>query len=105
MSNCPFCPLEHKTDWYFSHSFENEPAIVVCLDLKPGRYKYRILAVASNFHISANKFPKDLKKKMLSTAIAVANAHIENGMAKRVADVDMKHMKYPKHFHLQLGML
>ena len=100
MNNCPFCNLEHKTDWYIT----SRGGITVCRDLNNKEYKYRLLVVcsgSSEYHKSI--YSDALQKLMIRKGKEVANAHIKNGMADKIAKIDFQ-MSIPNHWHCQICM-
>ena len=106
-NNCPFCPLEHKTDWYFidrwydSYGAHN---IVVCRDLDNKKFRYRLLVVDSGVHRDVQWYNKHRMSMVWLAGLgtSIANAHIANGWAKEIAHIDTEHMKYPDHYHIQI---
>lgn len=104
---CPFCPIEKKTEWFG----ESPDGIVVCEDLDPKQYKYRILVVGSGkyWHRDYEHFKQNEKRRFTRMGERVARRHIREGRAFRVADVDMgiekDKMKHPEHWHCQFCMM
>ncbi len=101
MSDCPFCPLEHKTDWYY---YYHGSQLIVCRDLDDKDYKYRLLVVLSGKEYHKARW-ENIKEKLIGVGVGVANAHIANGWATKIAKIDTEHMKYPEHYHIQVCML
>jgi len=100
MSDCPFCNLEHKTDWYMT----SKGGITVCRDLRNKGYKYRLLVVCSGSSQWHEEVYSDaLQEWMVKKGKEVANAHIRNGWAEKIAKVDFQ-MSIPGHWHCQICM-
>lgn len=102
---CPFCPLEKLAGcpWYL----ETDDGIVVCKDLHNRGFKYRLLVVGRGkyWHRSRQRYSTEEIKWMVGLGISVANEHIKEGRARKIACIDMEHLSYPDHFHLQVGLL
>jgi len=100
--NCPFCPLKKKTEWFY----QSEDGIVVCRDLNPKGYKYRILVVGSGekWHRPlANYSPVEIDR-LVNLGRDIANQHIKEGKAKEIAEIDTVKHSYPDHWHCQICM-
>lgn len=97
--NCPFCELEHKTDWYSV----SEEDIVVCKDCDNKGYLYRLLVVGKGKKWHKATFSSDVRMEFIDRGMDIANAHIANGWAKKIVKVDYK-MKFPGHWHIQICM-
>lgn len=102
MADCPFCPIKKKTEWYVT----TDDGIVVCRDLDKKSYKYRILVVGSgvSFHRPIVEYSKAEIERFLCLGREVAREHILAGLASLIDSEDLKHFKFPKHAHIQLGM-
>jgi len=100
---CPFCPLEKKTKWYL----ETEDGIVVCRDLHNRGFKYRLLVVGSGkyWHRPRQRYSTKEIKWMVELGIGVANEHIKEGRVRKIASIDIEHLSYPDHWHLQVNLL
>lgn len=102
MTECPFCPLEEKTPWYLWA----KDGMVVCRDLHNRGYKYRLLVVGpgKKWHRPIEQYSSKERARFLDLGRRVAKDHIKQGKASQIADIDMKHWKYPQHFHIQFCM-
>jgi len=101
---CDFCPLKHKTDWYYySENFLRQTNIIACRDLNDRHYKYRILIVPV-IHRSASEMGEIFTNALVRVGKAIAMAHIANGWAEEIAHIDMEHLKFPEHYHIQICM-
>lgn len=101
MKDCPFCPLiERKTEWYY---FDVENGIVVCEDLKPKNFKYRLLVVGCGKHWHREKYNKEMISALEGPLRAVSEAHISEGKATSYT-VDKHTSSVKQHYHLQSEM-
>ena len=102
MSECVFCPLERKTEWFR----ETPDGIKAVLDLNNKGYKYRILVVGSGtkFHRSFVEYSEEEIQRFTCLGLRLAGEHIKQGRAEEVAEVDTRKHKYPGHFHVQICM-
>lgn len=98
--DCPFCPIEKKTDW-FLHDVVND--IVACEDLHKRGYKYRILVVGSGprWHRPWENYTDEERFLLLSLGGAIASYHVRIGKAKEAVKVDIEHFSFPEHGHVQ----
>lgn len=101
--NCPFCPIQKKTEWYL-HDTVNQ--VVACEDLEPRGYKYRILVVGSGsrWHRHWKLYSKGERDFLIGLAKFVAQHHIKIGKAKRLVGIDTEHFKISSHGHCQALM-
>lgn len=97
MSECPFCNLKHKSDWY-SVSKEN---IVVCRDMDNKGYKYRLLVVGNGEKWHKSDFSTGVKMEFVEKGTDIAEAHIANGWAEKIVKVN-REMKIKGHWHCQI---
>ena len=100
---CPFCPIEKSTEKYF----ETDDGIVVCKDLKNKGYKYRILVVGSgkHWHRTKDAYEYEEFERFKDLGMKIARKHIKEKKAKKIARIDMTHLTYPQHWHLQFCMV
>ncbi len=103
MSECPFCkvPIDKLTEWYF---WDVENQIIVCKDLHPREYKYRILAVGygESWHKHWEDYSKKEKDYIMKLLIGVAETHVANGA--KLANIDTEHFLIENHGHAQACM-
>lgn len=105
-ADCPFCAFRRLTPWYLCDTVNN---IVVCEDLQPKQYSFRILVVGfgTDWHVPYAKLSlpkKDLLLELLKAIIAhhlVTSLHI--GKPLDAVKIDFDH-SYPAHGHLQACM-
>ena len=100
---CPFCPIIKLTTWWA----ESPDGIVVCEDLDPKSYTYRILVVGSGkyWHRNYDNFSQNERRRFTRMGERVARRHIKEGRALRVANVDMDKLSHPDHWHCQFCMV
>ncbi len=101
--SCPFCPIEHKTEWYL-HDVVND--VVACEDLQPRGYKYRILVVGSgpHWHRPWKEYSEAEKEFLAGIVATVAYHHIQIGKAKKLVKIDTEHFSIKNHGHVQACM-
>jgi len=100
--SCPFCPLEHRTEWYAT----TPDGLVICRDLNNRGFKYRILVVGSgeDWHRPKKDYSNREIKRMFELGKKIAIDHIKDKKAEDIEHINTEHFSYPEHFHLQLVM-
>lgn len=100
--DCPFCNLKRLTPWYLCDTENN---IVVCEDLQPKQYSYRLLVVGFGtvWHVPYNKLSLSKKDLLLELLKAIVCHHLVLSKAVDVVKIDFVH-SYPAHAHLQACM-
>lgn len=100
--DCPFCNLQRLTPWYLC---DTENDIVVCKDLQPKQYSYRILVVGlgQGWHVPYKNLPSTKQHLLVQLVEAIARHHIATGLARDFIKTDFVH-SYPDHAHLQACM-
>lgn len=100
-SDCPFCPIQHRTPWHFREPILRGAGlfeVVVCEDLQPMEYDLRLLAVPSGLH--GPDPPEGVKALVRQRLAAVVAAHEANGVFKAVK-FDEELRCVPDHWHVQ----
>lgn len=102
--NCPFCPIQKKTEWYLRDTVNQ---VVACEDLNPRGYKYRILVVGSGprWHCHWQKYTEEDKKFLIELASFIAKYHILTGKGKKLVKIDTEHFSHSEHGHCQACIL
>ncbi len=103
MAKCPFCkvPIDRLTEWYF---WDVSNQIIICKDLHPRKYKYRILAVpyGQEWHKPWEEFTIQRKQAIRDCLNWVVTAHIKNGA--NFIKTDTEHFSIKSHGHAQACM-
>lgn len=97
--DCPFCNFQRLTPWYLCDTENN---IVVCEDLQPKQYSYRLLVVGfgEDWHVPYLKLSSSKKYLLLELLMAIVHHHLATDLAHELVTIDYQH-SYPKHAHLQ----
>lgn len=79
----------------------------ICKDLNNKNYKYRILVVGSGkkWHRTKDDYELDEFERFKELGMEVVRKHIQEKKAKKIAHIDMSHLTYPQHWHLQFCMI
>jgi len=102
MIDCPFCPLLKLSEWYLT----TDDNITVCKDINSRKFKYRILVVGSGkkYHRKKQNYSQKEIERMVRLGKKVAEEHIKQGRAKKIAMIDTSKFSIIDHFHLQFCM-
>jgi len=99
---CPFCAFRRLTPWYLC---DTEHSIVVCKDLQPKGYSYRILVAGfgKDWHVPYSRLSLPKQHLLLVLLKAIAHNHIIANQARDLVKIDFDH-SFPDHAHLQACM-
>lgn len=97
---CPFCNFEKQTEFYFYDKWKN---IIICRDLRPLGFKYRLLAVRVGIGNHKSLPTGEEREDLMTPLIAVAEAQIANGRASGY-ELDEVARSVILHYHYQMNM-
>ncbi len=97
---CPFCDYQKLTEIFYYDRWKN---IIICRDLRPLGFKYRLLAVRTGIQ-NHKSLPTGVERdELLTPLLAVATAQVREGMAGGY-EIDEVAKEIPGHYHYQCNM-
>jgi len=97
---CPFCNFIKQTEFYYHDRWKN---IIICRDLRPLGFKYRLLAVRIGVGNHKSLPTGEEREQLLTPLLSVAEAQVREGMAGGY-EVDEVARSVTSHYHYQCNM-
>ena len=97
---CPFCEYKKLTEIFYWDKWKN---IIICRDLRPLGFKYRLLAVRTGVDHHKPLPTGEERKELLTPLLAVAAAQVREGMAGGYT-IDERARSVLGHYHYQINL-